>query len=123
MATAIVLHPDGNIEEINLPADTRENLAAMYKAIGCSLVDVVRLTTTLDMWLDDEGMYTQPVNLPATALARKHGYVWQPYHGTVVLCGVDEDGNSIDLTGDQMRGLLAHMSDAADDLDDVLDDL
>lgn len=65
------------------------------------------------MWIDDEGLYTQPVNPYATALARHHGFVWQPYHGPVLLCSVDSDGNSIDLTRDQVCGLLAHLMDIA----------
>lgn len=113
MTTALVLTLDGGINEINLPADDAENRDAIRKAIGCRLIDVVRLTTRLDMWIDDECLYRFPVNPVATALARRHGYIWQPYHGPAVLCSVDKDGRSIDLTRDQVLGMLTAIEDIA----------
>lgn len=65
------------------------------------------------MWLDDEGLYTQPVNPVATALARHYGFVWQPYHGPVMLCSVDPEGASIDLDVHQLRALLTRLMDVA----------
>ena len=112
MSVALVLHPGGEIIEVNLNPG-RSHLPLMREHIGCRLVDVVALTDRLDMWIDDEGLYTQPVNPYATALARHHGFVWQPYHGPVLLCSVDIDGNSSDLTRDQVCGLLAHLMDIA----------
>jgi hypothetical protein len=116
MTVALVLHPDGDIMELNLPADTGDNLTTMRKAIGASFVDVVALTDRLDMWIDDEGLYTQKVNGPATLLARRFGFVWQPYHGPVVLCRVDNDGNSIDLSRAQLIGLLTTLGDIAEEV-------
>ncbi|MFI6900289.1 DUF3846 domain-containing protein [Nonomuraea sp. NPDC050394] len=110
MSTAIVLSPTGEVREVSLPA-TENSLPVMYREIGCRSVDVVRLTSRLDMWLDDEGIYTQPVNPFATALAQQHGYVHQPYFGNALLCSVDDEGNSIDLTTDQVRALLTHLLD------------
>ncbi|MEV0996812.1 DUF3846 domain-containing protein [Nonomuraea sp. NPDC050202] len=110
MSTAIVLTPQGEIREVNLPT-TGSSLDVMYREIGCRSVDVVRLTSRLDMWLDDEGIYTQEINPFATALARHHGYTYQPYFGTVLLCSVTDEGDSIDLTVDQVRALLAHLLD------------
>ena len=68
------------------------------------------------MWLDDEGVYTQAVNKPATLLARRFGYVYQPYFGPVVLCSADEEGNSIDLTRDQLLALLVRLGDIAEEV-------
>jgi hypothetical protein len=116
MSVALVIHPDGDIMELNLPANVHDNLTTMCKVIGCRLVDVVALTDRLDMWLDDEGIYEQQVNPVATALARRFGYTWQDYHGPVVLCSVDQDGNSIDLTRDQLLGLLNSLLDVAEEV-------
>lgn len=113
MGSALVLHPDGNITELPLPADADECRAEICRAIGCSLLDVVSLTTKLHMWIDDEGLYTQPMNPIATALARRHGYIWQPYFGTAVLAGVDEEGETINLTSDQVVGVLRALKDIA----------
>jgi hypothetical protein len=112
MAVALVVHPDGHLEDVDLSGDS---LAAMCKAIGCALLDVVALTSRLDMWIDDEGMYTQQINPVATALARRHGFVWQPYFGpVVVLATSDAEGDTHNLTIDQLRGQLAALGDIAE---------
>lgn len=108
MSAALVIHPDGEIIDVNLKPGV-DHLALMREHIGCHLVDVVRLSTTLDMWIDDEGLYTQPVNPVATALARHYGCVWQPYHGPVLLASVDGEGNSVDLDVHQLRALLTRL--------------
>lgn len=114
MSVALVLHPDGDVMELNLPTNVHDNLTTMCKVIGCRLVDVVALTDRLDMWLDEEGLYQQEVNPVATALARRFGFVWQPYYGPVVLCSADEDGNSVGLTPDQLVGLLTTLMDVVE---------
>jgi hypothetical protein len=113
LTVALRLGVDGEITEVEMPADADSHLATIRGAIGCQLVDVVALTQRLDMWLDDEGMYTQPVNPIATALARRHGFTWQPYFGAVVLCSVTADGDSIALTRDQLRAVLTSLLDIA----------
>jgi Domain of unknown function (DUF3846) len=113
MGCALVLTPDGGISEIDLPSETHAVLEALYKAIGCDAVDVVRLTTQLDMWVDDEGLFTQVPNPVATAFARRYGRTAQTYHGPAVITGVDGDGNTISLTAEQARGILTHLQDAA----------
>jgi hypothetical protein len=113
MSTALVLHPDGGITEINLKPGVT-HLALMREHIGCHLVDVVALTGKIDMWLDDESLYTQPVNPLATALARHYGFTWQSYHGPVILCSVDDEGGSIDLNAGQVRALLTRLLDAVE---------
>lgn len=114
MSLALVVHPDGTVVDVNLKPDADNHLPLMREHIGCSLVDVVRLTEVLDMWIDDEGIYTQPVNPVATALARHYGFIWQPYHGPVLLCSVDAQGNSIDLDADQFRALLTRLLDVSE---------
>jgi len=115
MGSALVIHPDGTVVEVNLNAGA-DHLALMREHLGCRLIDVVALTSQLDMWIDDEGLYTQPVNPVATALAVHHGFTWQVFHGPVLLCGVNSDGDSVDLDADQMRGLLAQLMDVAEAL-------
>lgn len=112
MSIALVVHPDGEIIEVNLKPGV-SHLALMREHMNCARVDVVALTDRLDMWIDDEGLYNHPVNPTGTALARRHGFVWQPYHGPVMLCSVDEGGHSIDLTRDQLLAVLAQLDDVA----------
>lgn len=106
---ALVIQTDGTVTAINLPDTNR--LTAMYTVLRCQLVDVVALTDKLDMWLDDEGVYNHPVNPYATMLARRFGFVFQDYHGPVLLCGVTRDGDSINLTADQTKASLAQVAD------------
>jgi hypothetical protein len=111
MSCALVLHPGGSVTDLTLPSTSHDRLALMYNTIGCQAVDVVRLTSQVDMWVDDEGLFTQPVNPVATTLARHYGYTWQPYHGPAILAGFDEDGNTTNLSRDQVVALLTRLCD------------
>lgn len=113
--SALVIRPNGDLVEVDLKPKT-SHLSLMREHLGCSAVDVVRLTSELDMWIDDEGLYTQPVNMPATILARRYGYTWQPYHGPALVCSVDGDGYSTNMTPDQTRAVLLALEDVADAL-------
>jgi hypothetical protein len=114
MAVALSIAPDGTVTEHEMPRAPRKALEFTCQVVGCQFVDVVRLSSVLDMWLDDEGLYNQPVNPLATALARSYGYVHQPYFGTVMLCSLTPGGDSVGLTSDQVRGLLTRLGDAAE---------
>lgn len=109
---AILITPEADIVPINLPADEDERQAVMRAVIRCDLYDVVALTTRLDMWIDDEGIYRHPVNKLATLLAVRHGFAWQLYHGPVLLTGgADKDGETLPLTPDMVRALLTSVDD------------
>lgn len=114
MSTALVIHPDGEIIEVNLQPGA-DHVALMRQYLGCSVIDCVALTDRLDMWVDDEGLHTQPVNPVATALARHHGRTWQPYHGPALLCRVDAGGDSVDLDTAQVRALLTQLRDVVNE--------
>lgn len=113
MSCALVIGIDGGVTELEVPATSHDRLQALYAAIGCHTVDVVRLTTRLDMWVDDEGMFTQPVNLAATVLARHYGRTAQFYHGPAVIAGLDSQGTTIALTDDQIHGVLTRLHDVS----------
>lgn len=109
--TAILITPEADIVPINLPTDPAMRQAVMRAVIRCGRYDVVALTTRLDMWLDDEGLYNHPVNKLATLLAARHGFTRQPYHGPVLLTSVDQDGETLPLTPDMIRALLTSVDD------------
>lgn len=113
MGAALVIHPDGDLVEVNLKPDA-DKLALMRAHLDCRLVDCVALTSHMDMWIDDEGLDTKSLNPVATAIAGRFGLTWQGYHGAALLCGVDAEGGSVDLTRDQIIGLLTHLSDLVD---------
>jgi hypothetical protein len=111
--TAILITPNADIVEIDLPHSSTERLTVMRAILRCDRVDVVALTTRLDMWIDDEGLYNHPVNPLASALAVRHGFNFQPYHGPVLLTGgPDADGDTLPLTLDKVRALLTSLEDA-----------
>lgn len=109
---AILITPEADIVPIALPVDPEQRQAVMRAVIRCDRYYVVALTTRLDMWIDDEGIYNHPVNKLATLLAARHGFTWQPYHGPVLLTGgVDRDGETVPLTPDMARALLTSVDD------------
>ena len=106
-AQAVRIGVDGRLEVIDLGA--RESTgAAIRSAIGCRWFDVVRLGRDLDMWVDDEGAIQADarVNLMATAIARAHGAIWQPFCGAVVFAAHDGNGATVGLSDAQKDALL-----------------
>lgn len=109
---AMLITPDYQIEVIELPKGSRKQLELMYSRLNCFAVDVVRLTRTLDMWIDDEGAFTGEVNPLASDFAASFGFVFQPYFGTVMLTGgVDRSGDTVGLSDAQVTMLKARLTD------------
>ncbi|MGR3938429.1 DUF3846 domain-containing protein [Streptomyces sp. BRA346] len=115
--SAFLLTGDGQLVEIDLPTahteEDREARAAVLRAtLRCDRFDVVALTHRWDMWIDDEGQFNHPVNPFATVLARRFGFVYQDYHGPVLLTGgPDAEGNTMPLLRDQVTALLHTLAD------------
>ncbi|MFE6461973.1 DUF3846 domain-containing protein [Streptomyces cinereoruber] len=110
--SALLITPEGEVTPVSLPADSGDRLTLMYSLMRCDQVDVVALTDRLDMWLDDNGLYTQPVNPIATLLARRFGWTYQTYHGPVLLTGgADEEGETLPLNKDKVLALLTSLAD------------
>lgn len=112
---------DGAIDKVEIPKVNGTLLHGLYAAIGCQLVECVRLTDTVDMWIDEEGLYTARPNRVATAVAHHFQQdvppQWrQTYHGTVVFLGISQaTGVSLSLDGVQDLGAqqLAALQDVA----------
>ncbi|MFJ2060396.1 DUF3846 domain-containing protein [Streptomyces sp. NPDC087908] len=110
--TALLITPEAEVIPVDLPGDSGARLTAMYSLMRCDQVDVVALTDQVDMWLDDNGFYTQPVNPVATLLARRFGRTYQDYHGPVLLTGgADDEGETLPLNRDKMLAILAALAD------------
>jgi hypothetical protein len=108
MGLSLVIQPNGEVYRINLNPG-RDHLTQMYEHLDCNLVDVVRLDDGLDMWLDDEGMYRHEINPLATLIAHLHGHVHQPYWGPVLICSVDDEGDSVDMDDAVATALLERL--------------
>ncbi|MEJ8639957.1 DUF3846 domain-containing protein [Streptomyces sp. MS2.AVA.5] len=109
---ALLITPEADIVPVNLPADCDSRLAVMRSVIRCDRVDVVGLTSQLDMWMDDEGLYNHPVNKLATVLAARFGFTYQNYHGPVLLTGgADAEGDTVPLSKDKLLALLTSLEE------------
>ncbi|MFG3142753.1 DUF3846 domain-containing protein [Streptomyces sp. NPDC048211] len=103
---ALILRTDGEFEIIDWPADG--HLAILYRAIDCRNVDAVDISTTLTMWVDDEGLINgAPVNHGATILYALHKEPHQHYHGTTVITGgTGRHGETLGLSKDEIASLV-----------------
>lgn len=109
---ALLITPEADIVPVNLPADSESRLIVMRSVIRCERVDVVALTTQLDMWMDDEALYSHPVNKLATVLAFRFGFTHQDYHGPVLLTGgADAEGETVPLNKDNVLALLTSLDE------------
>lgn len=106
---SLIVRPDASIEAFTLPAAHRDQALTMRKLIGCDLLAAVQLTSHVDMWLDDNGIGSQKINALASVLAMHFGFTHQVYYGPVVLCGFDQDGDTIDLGADRAEALLGRL--------------
>lgn len=105
-----LVRTDGTGERVDL-VETRDydTLRWMYRLIDCTAVDVVRVSPTLDMWVDDEGMYTKQENVTAELMVFTFwGTLHQGYYGDCLfLGGADNAGNTMGLS-DQMLATLEY---------------
>lgn len=60
------------------------------------------------MWVDDEGatLADAQINVTATAIARAHGAIWQPFCGVAVSPSHDGDDATVGLSEDGKDVLL-----------------
>lgn len=104
MNTVLVVTTEGDIAEESLPADSLSFLQEQVHG----LVDVVRLPGGIDMWVNDEGMFTLEANLLATQLATLLLGEWrQRFHGPAVFTSSDNEGRTVPLSEDQRDLILS----------------
>lgn len=110
MITALLIGHDDRLTDLALPADPQDRVTAIQRHMACRIVSIVRLTTSLDLWLDDAPLRTGPANLAATALARRYGHHGRYLHGHVIITAA---GPVTSLSRDQLLALAAHLADIA----------
>ena len=106
----------GKVRRVKYDGD----FSSVRKAIGCEMVDVIRVDDGIDMFVDDEGMYKNPclTNVMATHLRVRdwlrnpESYDWSqaPYYapvfGVAVVLGVDYEGSTVELNDAQNQLVL-----------------
>lgn len=110
---ALRIATDGTLTDITLPTQPPDAFnAALHEHIGCRTAGHVVLTDKCTVWLDDEGLYTQPPNPALGLICATFGLTAQPYHGTGVLTGGrDPFGNTLPL-GEHVATLAREIVDA-----------
>lgn len=103
-----------SITTLNLNPDSiGTDIAA---AIGCSMFDVVGLADSIDLFVDDEGLINgSPLNLPATVLAHLLGSRTVIF-GTAIAVSVNNDGETIGLTDEQLARIQTALAQKPDDV-------
>ena len=87
---AVVIDVDGSVKAIDWPPPG-DQLSAMYEAIGCRGIELVRIDGA-DIWLDEDGKAAgKDINPVASALAWSEGRIadWDCIVGPVLLTGHD----------------------------------
>lgn len=114
MSDALLIAPTGDIVQINLPSGTRDQLTVMYSVLRCRNVACVGVSSSIHMWVDDEGLYshTDEPNFPAVFFLSNFGQVVQPIYGPVLLTGgSDEEGDTLPLSRDKLAAILSKLED------------
>lgn len=63
---------DGVLSSVEIDDTTADaRMEGMHRAIGCHTYDVVGYTDTVDVWVDDEGLYRSSVNAELSVMLRR----------------------------------------------------
>ena len=102
----LLLKPDDSqLWGVELRQDNGSTLNSLYHYLDCRAVDVIRLTDSIDLWVDDEAMLvSEPqVNTVLTNITIAFGHYFQPIHGAgLFLSGNDKTGATETLTPEQV---------------------
>lgn len=87
--------------------DETNSLEVMQEAVG-GLIDLVRLSDDLDLWVNDEGLLMQlPLNYFAMKVYTHTFHTKGLIVGDVIFTGgSDDEGNSLGLTDEQINRLI-----------------
>ncbi|RFA06415.1 hypothetical protein B7R54_18710 [Subtercola boreus] len=100
--TGIRIDNDGVLSTVSIDdTNTHTHLLGMYRHIGCTTVDVVGLEGGIDVWVDDEGLYTQDPNPTLTAMIRITRPCQTHLSGPGLFLTTDGEGDTRGLTEEQ----------------------
>ncbi|TPW78061.1 DUF3846 domain-containing protein [Schumannella soli] len=87
---------------------TTLRLDGMNAAIGCNSFDVVSYTDTVDVWVDDEGLYRSTLNRELSVMLRARQPDGQgAWFGAGLFLGIDQaTGDSRSLTDDERAAVV-----------------
>ncbi len=113
--TALKLTTTGELEWIKVSATDLRDIA---KEIGCDWVELVRVSDSVDMWVDEEGTRDGDLNVPALWLVWKlHGAEsLHPLFGHVVFTS-SEDEELTSLNTQALQDIRAVLNDDSAPID------
>ncbi|TPW78395.1 DUF3846 domain-containing protein [Schumannella sp. 10F1B-5-1] len=104
---------DGVLSSVEIDDTTADaRMEGMHRAIGCHTYDVVGYTDTVDVWVDDEGLYRSSVNAELSVMLRRERFAGQgAWFGTGLFLGIDHtSGESRSLTPGERAGIVQDWS-------------
>ncbi|ARJ07797.1 hypothetical protein GCM10010988_41540 [Cnuibacter physcomitrellae] len=114
----VKIDAEGSIHIVEFAAeDVHDRLAALYRLIGCDVVETVDVHHGVTVWVDEEGLYRQDPNPMLTAVVRQSVPQQTPIHGAGVFLASTEDGDIASLSQDQALAVVQwwlHSSPTAD---------
>jgi len=95
---------DGRLEDLVVPREPGALGAALNVALDSRMFDVVRFDDDLDLFVDDEGLYTSQPNPVLSLVAQRLGYEQPILFGPGVFLRCDPDtGDSLTLTAEHRQ--------------------
>ncbi|ARJ07634.1 hypothetical protein GCM10010988_40480 [Cnuibacter physcomitrellae] len=109
---------EGSIHVIEFDAeDVHDRLTALYRLIGCDVVETVDVAHGITVWVDEEGLFRQEPNPMLTQVVRQSVSEQTPIHGAGVFLASTPDGDIASLSQDQALAVVQwwlHSSPTAD---------
>lgn len=117
MTGTVLVIPDLQSDELREIPIEPDTLRMLYREIGCTSIDLVRLgdhpVPGLDLYVDDEGLLKEAPQYNVRAMAlilATTGALHQSYVGHAVVTRSDDEGETIGLTPGQIRRVRAAIS-------------
>lgn len=108
MWKAIRIGVDGTLATVQIDDTTGDaRVRGLNETIGSQWYDVVGYSDTIDVFVDDEGLYRSSLNMELSVMARAAGFPGVLF-GAGVFLGISHDtGETLSLTDEQCAAITA----------------
>lgn len=116
----LIVTPNGHVVDHTVPISEDKwrsayaVLNSLCTQIGCETVEVVTLSSCIDLWIDgsDSARSKHQLNRIATYIAARSSHQHQQYFGVVILTGgPDAEGNTTTLSAQSKEYLYSLISE------------
>lgn len=110
MLTGIKVNTDGTLVVVQI--EDANHVTGIQQALDARWYDVASMRPGLDVFVDDEGLFTSKLNPTLTAMAQAFGYAGV-LHGPGIFFGVTEhDGATVSLDAAQIAAVATQWVEA-----------